>query len=113
MARTQEERRIETRGRLLEAAAELFAEHGIDGASVDAIADAAGRTSGALYGHFASKEGVLTALLDGWLHDVAAAILADFVNAPTFDDRLRALWSNVADPPGREGSRWVQLEHEL
>lgn len=112
VARTQEERRAETRSRLLDAAAALFAEHGIDGASVDAIADAADRTSGALYDHFGSKDGLLTALLDGWLSDVAAAILVEFVTAPTLDERLDALWGNVAQPPP-EASRWVQLEHEL
>jgi AcrR family transcriptional regulator len=105
---TQQERRAETRTRLLDAAAELFARHGIDGASVDAIADAAERTSGALYGHFGSKEGLLTALLDRWLDEVAAVTAAEVVAAPTADERLAAIWRNFAEP-----TPWVQLEHEL
>jgi AcrR family transcriptional regulator len=44
MARTQEERRADTRARLIASGAELFARQGVDGASVDAIADRAGRT---------------------------------------------------------------------
>src|SRR5664279_4489363 len=38
VSQTQEERRVETRTRLLAAAAELFAEQGIDSVSVDAVA---------------------------------------------------------------------------
>ena len=46
---TQEQRKAETRQRLLDAAAILFAERGIDAVSIDAIAEAADRTSGAVY----------------------------------------------------------------
>jgi AcrR family transcriptional regulator len=105
---TQGERRAETRGRLLDAAAELFARDGIGGASVDAIADAAGRTSGALYGHFGSKEGLLTALLDRWMEEMATVTAAEVIAAPTVDERLAAIWRNFAEP-----TPWVQLEHEL
>jgi AcrR family transcriptional regulator len=105
---TQQERRAETRTRLLDAAAELFARHGIEGASVDAIADAADRTSGALYGHFGSKEGLLTALLDRWLEEMATVTEAEVIAAPTVEERLAAIWRNFAEP-----TPWVQLEHEL
>ena len=40
MAQTQAERKAETRARLLAAGADLFADHGIDGVSVDAVAEA-------------------------------------------------------------------------
>src|SRR5690348_8438106 len=59
---SQEQRRAETRGRLLDAAAELFVERGVEGASIDAIAERADRTSGAVYAHFGGKDGVLFAL---------------------------------------------------
>jgi AcrR family transcriptional regulator len=62
--RTQAERRADTRARLLEAAREVFAERGYNGASLDAVSDQAGCTKGALYDHFGSKEGLLLALLD-------------------------------------------------
>ncbi|MFL6205059.1 MAG: TetR family transcriptional regulator, partial [Acidimicrobiales bacterium] len=42
---TQWERRAETRQRLLDAAADLFAARGVEGSSVDAIAERADRTS--------------------------------------------------------------------
>lgn len=109
---TQGERRAETRQRLLDAAAELFAERGVEGSSVDAIAERAERTSGAIYDHFGGKEAILFALLEGWADDVAAVITAELLAASTLDDRLAALWRNVARPPTGDGS-WIRLEHEL
>ena len=44
-----------TRERILISAARLFAEHGFEGASMPAIAKAAGITAGAIYKHFESK----------------------------------------------------------
>lgn len=109
---TQGERRAETRQRLLDAAAELFAERGVEGSSVDAIAERAERTSGAIYDHFGGKEAILFALLEGWADDVAVVITAELLAASTLDDRLAALWRNVAHPPTGDGS-WIRLEHEL
>lgn len=109
---TQGERRADTRQRLLDAAAELFAERGIDGSSVDAIAERAERTSGAIYDHFGGKEGLLFALLEGWVDDVAVVIVAELATATTLDERLSSLWRNVSNPPTGDG-RWLALEHEL
>lgn len=109
---TQGERRAETRQRLLDAAAELFAERGIEAASVDAIAERAQRTSGAVYDHFESKEGLLFALLEGWVDDVAVAIGAEVATATTLDERLASLWRNITNPPSGN-DRWLLLEHEL
>jgi AcrR family transcriptional regulator len=109
---TQAERKDETRARLLAAAAAVFAERGIEGASVDAIADAAGRTTGALYAHFGSKEGLLLELLESWRSEVSLAISVDLSQAQTLDERLLALWRDFAAPQGA-ARQWVQLEHEL
>ncbi len=109
---TQQERRGLTRTALLEAAARLFAERGVSDASVDAIAEAAGRTSGALYDHFGNKEGLLFALLEGWVDDVAAVIAAELINATTLEATMAALWRNISDPAVGDG-RWIALEHEL
>ena len=109
---TQEERRADTRQRLLDAAAELFAERGIEGSSVDAIAERAERTSGAIYDHFDGKQGLLFALLEGWVDDVAVAIGAEMATATSLDERLASIWRNVTDPPTGDG-RWIALEHEL
>ena len=109
---TQGERRAATRLRLLDAAAELFAERGVEGSSVDAIAERADRTSGAIYDHFGGKDGLLFALLEGWVDDVAVVIGAELATATTLDERLASIWRNVSDPPAGDG-RWIALEHEM
>ncbi len=109
---SQEQRRAETRRRLLDAAAELFAERGIDGASIDAIAERADRTSGAVYDHFGGKDGLLVALLDGWVDDVAAVVGAELSTVTTLEEFLAVLWRNVSSPVVGDG-RWIALEHEL
>lgn len=48
--------RENTRDRLLEAAAQVFAEVGLDGASVEAVCERAGFTRGAFYSNFESKD---------------------------------------------------------
>ena len=52
-----------TRGRLLAAAADVFAKKGYEGASVDDVAHAAGLTKGAVYWHFANKEELFLTLV--------------------------------------------------
>ncbi|MDQ1373561.1 MAG: hypothetical protein QOJ09_899 [Actinomycetota bacterium] len=112
-AKTQEERRADTRERLLRAAADLFARKGVDAVSVDAIADEAGRTSGALYDHFGGKQGLIAALVDTLRNELAAVIGGE---SETTDDparRIDALWRNFADHPDAQGGLWLLLEHEL
>lgn len=109
---TQEERRALTREALLDAGATLFAEKGIAGASVDAIARRAGRTSGALYDHFESKDGLLFALLESWVGDATAVIAAEQAAADSLDEWVAAMWRAVSAPPSGD-ARWIALEHEL
>ena len=53
---TTTRRRETTRRRLLDAAAQVFAEVGLDAASVEAICDRAGFTRGAFYSNFETKD---------------------------------------------------------
>jgi AcrR family transcriptional regulator len=62
--RTQTERREETRERVLAAAARVFAQRGFDATSLEAIADQAGFSRGAVYYNFADKEELFLELLD-------------------------------------------------
>ncbi len=113
MTRTQGERKAETRARLLAAAAELFADQGFDAVSVDAVAGAAGRTSGAVYAHFGSKQGLLMALLDSWKDSVLTVLLAEVALSDSPAAQLGAVWANVSDTSERASSPWPLLEHEL
>ena len=55
--------RSETRGRVLAAAAGVFAEHGFNDASLAQIATEAGLTKGAIFSSFASKDELFAALI--------------------------------------------------
>src|SRR4030081_3172141 len=61
---TQTERRQETREQLLAAAARVFAARGFHATSLDAIAEEAGFSRGAVYYNFADKEELFLELLD-------------------------------------------------
>jgi len=110
---SQEERKAETRQRLLDAAALLFAERGIEAVSIDTVAEAADRTSGAVYAHFGNKEGLLNALLESLVNETAAVMEAELSVDGDRDDQLIALWRTFADPPPGPGRGWMLLEHEL
>ena len=113
---TQGERKAETRQRLLDAAATLFADRGIDAVSIDAVADAADRTSGAVYAHFGGKDGLLVALLDHLVDDMATVMRAELTlgdDGDVDDQQLAALWRTFSDPPPGPGREWLLLEHEF
>jgi AcrR family transcriptional regulator len=67
-----------TRDQLIEVATGLFAEHGYEGTSVEAVLSAAGVSRGALYHHFAGKEALFEAVVqaasDGVMLRLVAAI---------------------------------------
>ncbi|HLS03166.1 MAG TPA: TetR family transcriptional regulator [Actinomycetales bacterium] len=56
-------RRRRTRERLMDAAHALFAAHGVNAVSIEAIAEEAGFTRGAFYSNFASKNELFFAML--------------------------------------------------
>lgn len=62
--RTRAEAAEDVRARLLTAARTVFLRQGFHGASLDAVADEAGFTKGAVYSRFASKADLFLALLD-------------------------------------------------
>lgn len=79
-------RRLQTRQRLMDAAAGVFAERGIEGASVEEISEAAGFTRGAFYSNFDSKDDLCFALLR-WI-------------AERFLDSVRATVERIGEKPG-------------
>lgn len=56
-------RRAQTRERLLAAARTVFADRGVEGASVEEICEAAGFTRGAFYSNFSSRSELVLALI--------------------------------------------------
>jgi AcrR family transcriptional regulator len=90
-------RRAQTRARLLEAAAQVYARRGFAGATLEEVASEAGFTKGAVYGHFGSKENLLLALVEEYLAGQVAEQMALF-------DRDRATWER----PLAGSERWME-----
>jgi AcrR family transcriptional regulator len=71
MRYTREEQ-ASNRQAIVTAATNLFKENGFAGVGIDAIGEAAGLTSGAVYSRFASKEAVFDAVLESQLEGLLA-----------------------------------------
>jgi AcrR family transcriptional regulator len=106
---TRAEAAARTRSDLLDAAAEVFAEKGFAGASLDEIAERAGRTKGAVYANFSNKDDLFVALLDrslATMHDELAARLSA-VAGP--DDLLGALRDSAGIPDQRSRTDFLLM----
>jgi len=78
------------RGLILEAARKVFEEEGLEGASLRAIAAAAGYTPAALYFHFESKEDIYAEVLLGSLAALGRAVTRGVARSLKPAEQLRA-----------------------
>jgi AcrR family transcriptional regulator len=83
--KTQAERREETREQVLAAAARVFAQRGYHATSLDAIAEEAGFSRGAVYYNFADKEELFLELLDLRCAERAQDLRELFADTPDGD----------------------------
>jgi AcrR family transcriptional regulator len=105
-------RREEVRGRLLEAAAEVFAEKGYAAARLDEIAYRAGFTKGAVYSNFAGKHALLAELIEERVR-TQFAVTVDEMEAR---DRPEQMLEDIAAVYARnivERDRWTALLVEI
>ncbi len=96
--------RDDTCEKLFEAAARVFEEQGIGGASVEAIAAAAGFTRGAFYSNFKSKDELIIAMLEDHVEQSIRRnldLLAKHKNIADFIDALKTMDRSRQDPLGR------------
>jgi AcrR family transcriptional regulator len=96
--------RDDTCEKLFEAAARVFEEQGIGGASIEAIAAAAGFTRGAFYSNFKSKDELIIAMLEDHVEQSIRRnldLLARHKNISDFIDALRTMDRSQQDPLGR------------
>src|SRR6266545_8330824 len=96
--------RDDTREKLFEAAARVFEEQGIGGASIEAIAAAAGFTRGAFYSNFKSKDELIIAMLEDHVEQTIRRnldLLARHKNLADFLDALKTMDRSQQDPLGR------------
>ncbi|GIH74894.1 TetR/AcrR family transcriptional regulator [Planobispora longispora] len=81
-----------TRDQLIAIATRLFAEHGYEGASIEAVLQESGLSKGALYHHYAGKDALFEAVLESVEADAGAKI-AEAVRE--IDDPAEALRTGV------------------
>src|ERR1700757_3631427 len=96
--------RDETCDKLFEAAARVFEEQGIGGASIEGIAAAAGFTRGAFYSNFKSKDELIIAMLEDHVERSIRRnldLLAEHNNIDDFLDALKNMDRSKQDPLGR------------
>jgi AcrR family transcriptional regulator len=90
----------QTRAKLIEAAAQVFAEKGYDRAGVQEISRRAGLTTGAIYGRFAGKAELLQAAIESRTTDELDDLFASHAFDGRATDILRVVGSHlVATPP--------------
>jgi AcrR family transcriptional regulator len=102
----QSNRKVEqgrvTRERLIATATRLFAEHGYDRTSIEAVLQDADVSRGALYHHFGNKEALFEAVLEGVETKIQEVIVAAAI---TSSDPVQALrtacrtWVRLAGDP--------------
>src|ERR1700751_992369 len=93
--------RDETCDKLFEAAARVFEEQGIGGASIEAIAAAAGFTRGAFYSNFKSKDELIIAMLEDHVERSIRRnfdLLAQHSDLDDFLDALKNMDRSKQDP---------------
>jgi AcrR family transcriptional regulator len=103
-------KRARTRGRLLEAAAQLVGEKGFHATTLEDVAARVGMSRGAIYGNFKNREELFLAVAkQRW-----EPILPDFKPGGTFQEQMRAIGQAVvAAVPARERSAVGALSFQL
>jgi AcrR family transcriptional regulator len=84
---TREQRKANTRERLLAAARIAFARSGFHGASVEEIASRAGFSTGALYSNFDGKEDLFLVLMEREIDEHAREIAEAVAKRPSVSER--------------------------
>ena len=98
--------------KLFEAAARVFEEQGIGGASIEAIAAAAGFTRGAFYSNFNSKDELIIAMLEDHVEQSIRRnldLLAVHKNLADFIEALKAMDRTRQDPLGRSPLLHIEM----
>lgn len=85
----------EARTQIVAAATRLFAAHGFDGTTVQDIANAVGLTKPAILHHFASKEHLRQAVLDGILEHFNELLPRLLLKATKSEDRFDAVFDEL------------------
>ena len=109
----QQVRSREKHERLLEAARDVFSEHGYEGATIDAIAERAGVSVGVFYRYFRSKRQILLTLVVGRIEQIERNLLEPSIagDEPLSPGMLEAaLWHFLRRAQENAGMRRARQE---
>jgi AcrR family transcriptional regulator len=112
-ANKHELRTKETRALLLQAAETIFVRDGYEGAELGEIAALAGRTKGAIYAQFKSKEDIFLALIDERTQCYRARMERLLAASTTTAGNLEALRTFYLQLAGDQGWSLLLLEFKL
>ena len=107
----RQERKSQTRERLIDAAAAVFAQSGFETATLDEVAAAAGYTKGAVYSNFASKTELFIALIERRI-EVQTAEHARRFEGQDLPGLARTLEAGPDEDPDSE-RQWLLLAVEF
>ena len=109
---SRSERQTRTRAQLLEAAQRVFLRDGFHGASLDAIAEEAGYTTGAVYSNFRGKDDLFLAVLDAEARRRFPLHTEAMLRAGSVEEGLRASAREMAGY-AREHPGWTAVYVEF
>jgi AcrR family transcriptional regulator len=107
--RTQRDRSTSTRADLVAAARELFAARGYQAVPADEIVRAAGLTRGALYHHYADKQGLFRAVVEELEREITSDVGAAFDRAADPVSGMAAALEVFLDACLRDDVRQISL----
>lgn len=103
----------ETRELLLQAAETIFARDGYEGAELGEIANLAGRTKGAIYAQFKSKEDIFLALIETQALRRRAAMREFMASSKSVDDNVAAMRRYILEFAANDTWGLLLLEFRL
>jgi AcrR family transcriptional regulator len=111
-APTRAERQARTRTELIGAAEHLFSANGFHPTSLDAVADAAGYTKGAVYSNFSSKEDLFFAVYERRVERYTAEIGPRMAESEDVAEGVLGVIADVANRRGQDDG-WLAVFFEF
>ncbi|MBW2312833.1 MAG: helix-turn-helix transcriptional regulator [Deltaproteobacteria bacterium] len=109
----RERRKREVRGRILEAAVELFDAHGYQDTKVSEISDSADVAHKTFFNHFPTKQHLLQAIAEHSMNEQLAGIEELRKQAMPTAERIERLFEWVAGRASEAGAMRPELLHEI
>ncbi|BAK99800.1 putative TetR family transcriptional regulator [Oscillibacter valericigenes Sjm18-20] len=105
-----------TKEKIYDAALILFEKHGFESVSVDSIVEKAGVSKGGFYVHFASKDALMTEMINGYVGKLDLSyqsFMESFSDEVNACDAILALVDKIADTMEKIGYDLIKLAYRI